>query len=253
VALAKYAGPCVITAANFVVNGKQVNCDLDVRAPNVVIENSKINGLVYLDSDNASSANWSLTLQDSEVDGGAQQRAVVSTGNVTVLRSNIHGGITPVQCDEHNRSCTVQDSWLHGQYMPDGVDWHLGGFLSNGGGNIKLIHNTIVCDHPVNNAGGGCTGDVNFIPNFAPIHGALVQNNYLGANMDASFSTYGGEKSTSQFPHSDHMVYRDNVFQRGANRKGSAYGPVTGFNVNGPGNQWTNNRWEDGGAVPPDN
>jgi len=72
---------------------------------------------------------------------------------------------------------------------------------------------------------------------------ALVQNNFLGANTGSAYSTNGGEKSTSQFPHSDHIVYRDNIFQRGTNRKGSAYGPVTAFNSNGPGNQWINNKW----------
>jgi hypothetical protein len=219
----------------------------------VVIQNSKVNGLVFLDTDDPKSSGYSFTLKDSEVDAGTQERSAVGTGNLTVIGSNIHGGITGVQCEEKSKYCTVQDSWLHGQYIPPSEPWHLGGFLSDGGGNIKLIHNHIVCDHPVNSVGEGCTGDINFIPNFAPISGALVQNNYLGANVGSSYSTYGGEKSTSQFPHSDHIVYRDNVFARGTNGKGSAYGPVTSFNINNPGNQWINNKWEDGGTVNPEN
>ncbi len=96
-------------------------------------------------------------------------------------------------------------------------------------------------------------GNVNFIPNFAPISGALVQNNFLGANMGSAYCTYGGEKSTSPTPHSDHIVYKDNVFQRGTNLKCAAYGPVTDFNVNGAGNVWTNNKWEDGQPIDPEN
>src|SRR5262249_45924129 len=141
----------------------------------------------------------------------------------------------------------------HGQYQPQNVDSHLGGFLSDGGKNISLIHNFIVCDPPANNVGGGCTGDINFIPNFAALPRALVQDKLRGANVGSSFCTYGGEKSTSPTPHSDHIVYKNNVFQRGSNKLCAAYGPVTGFNINGPGNQWINNRWDDGTNVPPDN
>jgi hypothetical protein len=45
------------------------------------------------------------------------------------------------------------------------------------------------------------------------------------------------------------IVYRDNVFQRGANRKCAAYGPVTNFDSSAPGNVWSNNRYDDGTIV----
>jgi hypothetical protein len=135
--------------------------------------------------------------------------------------------------------------------MPNGVDWHLGGFQSNGGTNIQLVHNTVVCDHPVNDVGGGCTGDINLIPDFATVSHVTLDRNFLGANIDGSYCTYGGEKSTTPYPHADHVVYTGNVFQRGVNGKCGAYGPVTGFDVDGVGNQWTNNVWEDGTSVPP--
>jgi hypothetical protein len=146
------------------------------------------------------------------------------------LRSNIHGGETAV----------------HGLYLPDGVDWHLGGF--------QIVDNTIVCDHPVNDVGGGCTKDLNLIPDFAPLSDVTVDQNSFGANGDGSYCTYGGGKSTSDFPHADHVVYTNNVFQRGDNRKCGAFGPVTGFNVEGTGNRWKNNVWyDDGSEVPPEN
>ena len=254
IALTTYTGPLVVTAANTVIDSKVINCgDLTIRAANVTIRNSKINCNVVLDGDTAGSSGWSLTIEDSEVDAGAKDLPAIGTANVTVLRSNIHGGHNGLQCDEKTVFCVLQDSWIHGQYQPQGVDSHLGGFLSDGGKNISLIHNLIVCDAKVNNVGGGCTGDINFIPNFSAISGALIQDNLLGANVDSSFCTYGGEKSTSPTPHSDHMVYKNNVFQRGSNRKCGAYGPVTGFNASGPGNQWVNNRWDDGTAVMSDN
>jgi hypothetical protein len=218
-----------------------------------MVKNSKVNGLVFLDADLPGASAWSYTLQDSEVDGGMQQRAAVSDGNMTVLRANIHGGETGVHCSENAVSCTVQDSWLHGQYIPPTAPWHLGGFQSNGGTNILIVHNNIICDTPVNSVGEGCTGDLNLIPDFAVVSGVTVDSNFFGANIGSAYCTYGGEKSTSPYPHADHVVYQNNVFQRGTNSLCADYGPVTGFNINGVGNQWINNTWEDGGDVPPEN
>src|SRR5262249_34971708 len=152
------------------------------------------------------------------------------------LRSNIHGGETAVHCSENAVTCTVLDSWLHGQYLPPDQPWHLGGFQSNGGTNIVIRHNYIVCDHAVNAVDGGCTGDLNLIPDFAAVSHATIDSNYFGANLDGSYCTYGGEKSTSPYPHADHVVYTNNVFQRGTNRMCGSYGPVTSFNVGGVGN-----------------
>ena len=181
--LTAYTGPCSITAANTVIDGKTVNCALGIRAANVTIKNSRINGTVILDTDSPGSSAWSLTLQDSEVDAGQVQLSAVGWGNLKVIRSNVHGGQTSVQCEENSVSCLVQDSYLHGQYLPSNEPWHLGGFLSDGGRNITLQHNFIVCDQPVNAVSEGCTGDVNLIPNFAPINGALIERNLLGANV----------------------------------------------------------------------
>lgn len=246
--LTPYAGACLITTAGTVIDGKTVDCDLEIHAANVVIENSKVNGLVFLDADLPGADQWSFTLQDSEVNGGPVQRAVVSDGNMTVLRSNIYGGETAVHCSENAVSCVVRDSWLHGQYLPDDQPWHLGGFQSNGGTGIEIRHNSIVCDHAANSIGEGCTGDLNLIPDFAVVSNATIDDNRFGANLDASFCTYGGDKSTSPYPKADHVAYTNNVFARGTNQLCGTYGPVAGFDVNGTGNQWVNNTWEDDGS-----
>jgi hypothetical protein len=251
--LTAYTGPCTITTPNTVIDSKTVNCALDVRAANVTIRNSKVNNNVWLDQDKPGSAGWSMTITDSEVDAGTQNLPAICCGMYTVQRVNAHGGHNGAQCENGNRYCTIVDSWLHGQYLPDNEPWHLGGFLSDGSTNITLTHNTVVCDHAVNPLGEGCTGDINLIPNFAPVQGAQITRNLLGANTGSAYCTYGGEKSTSQFPHADHVVYQDNVFQRGTNRKCAAYGPVTGFAAGNPGNQWINNTWDDGKVVPPAN
>jgi hypothetical protein len=249
--LKTYTGSCRITQANIVIDAKVMNCDVEIRAAHVTIKRSKINGAVVLDTDVAGSNKWSYTLADSEVDAGLRQFPAVSYGNMTIIRSDISGGQTSVQCGEKALACEVRDSWLHGQRIPSTASWHLGGFLSNGGHTIRIRHNTIVCDAPVNSAGEGCTGDLNLFGDFAVISDVIVDSNFLGANTGSSYCLYGGDALSKPYPHADHVVVTNNVFQRGTNNKCGAYGPVSSFNIHGPGNVWANNTWDKAGAVSP--
>lgn len=253
--LTPYEGPCSITTPGTVIEAKIVSCDtLNISAPDVRIERSRTQR-IWLDTDLPGSSAWSYVLSDSDVVvGSVVQLPAVAYGNLTVERSNIVGGQTSVQCGMRSITCEVRGSWLHGQTIPPQADWHLGGFLSNGGRNIRLIHNTIDCDPPPSEVGGGCTGNLNLLGDFAAVSDVLIDGNMLGANpVGSSYCTYGGDSTTKPFPNADHVIYRNNTFQRGSNGKCGAYGPVTGFNVNGVGNVWHNNRWDDGSPVEPAN
>ena len=228
-----------------------------IQAAGVTIKNSKVNGRIVVDTD--VNRSWSLTLQDSEVNAGAGDLPAIYNGNVTIVRANIHGGHNGLECQEHSSVCSMRDSWVHAQWQAASGDTHLGGVLALGsvvrctglnGACIALVHNRIVCDAPVNPSGGGCTGDINLLPHYGPLPGAIIQNNYLGANTGASFCTYGG--AGMEHPASG-IVYTGNVFQRGSNRVCAAYGPVTNFDTNAPGNVWSDNRYDDGTTVLPDN
>lgn len=249
--LTDYAGPCTITAGGTVIDAKTVRCTLVILAADVVISRSMVLGQVVLDTDRQGSSNWSATLTDTEIDAGLVQEAAVGSGNMNVLRADIRGGATSVRCGELAKHCSVRDSWLHGQRIPPGTDWHLGGFLSNGGSNVELVHNTVLCEPAPTSVGGGCTGDINLFGDFAPVSRVNVIGNLLGANVGNSFCTYGGDAASKKFPASDNVVYRDNVFERGANGKCGSYGPVSSFNRQRPGNVWENNVWDDGAAVEP--
>jgi hypothetical protein len=260
--LSAYTGPCTITAAGTVIDSKTVNCPLAIQAANVTIRNSKVNGNIAIDTDVNQS--WSLTLTDSEVDAGdAEAIAAIGNGNADILRVNIHGGHNALQCEEHSSHCNITDSWIHGQYLgADSVD-HLAGIgvfgaLSPCQGPdangvpacFAAVHNSILCEPLPNASNGGCTADLAILNQFGPLPGALVQDNLFGANVGAAYCTYGG---TNPNHASDHIVYTGNVFQRGANGRCAAFGPVTSFDSGGVGNVWTNNTWDDGGAVPPAN
>jgi hypothetical protein len=254
--LTSYSGPCTITTNGTIIDSKTVNCALSIQAANVVIKNSKVNGNVILDTDLGGSSSWSMTIQDSEVDAGTLQESAIGWGNLKAIRVNAHGGVTAIQCEEKSVSCIVQDSYLHGQYIQPNSNWHLGGFLSDGGGPITLTHNYVVCDQQaVYGSDGGCTGDINLIPNFATAHNVTVDHNLLGANIHSAFCTYGGDRHDGNgYPYGNHIVYTNNVFQRGSNNLCAGYGPVAGYGIGNPdnvGNVWTGNVWDNGGAVDP--
>ncbi|SDT55337.1 hypothetical protein [Actinoplanes derwentensis] len=251
--LSRYSGPCTVTKSNTVVSGKTIDCDpFLINAKNVVIRRSLVKGTLTT----TEATGYSFTLEDSEVAAGMWQGPAVLSTNMTIRRSNIHGGQTSVSC---YANCDIRDSWLHGQLLKDGTEWHLGGFLANdtggsGRSNVTLIHNTIVCDAATNSAGGGCSGNVNLFPDFGPVSGILIRNNYLGASPHVSYCLYGGSEENKQFNDGVRdIVVEDNVFERGANKKCGGYGPVTSFNTKLPGNRWANNIWSDGKPVPPAN
>ncbi|MFI7544389.1 hypothetical protein [Actinoplanes sp. NPDC049599] len=245
--LSAYSGPCTVTRNGFEVTGKIINCDpFMIRAQGVVIRKSLVKGTLTT----TEATEFSFTLEDSEVSAGMWQGPAVLSTNMTIRRSNIHGGATAVTCAAN---CDIRDSWLHGQLIPDNVDWHLGGFLANdtgdgGRSNVTLIHNTIACDAKSNNSGGGCSGNINLFADFGPVSGVTIRNNLLGANPDISYCLYGG--ATAGKAHTSgvrDIVVEDNVFQRGRNGKCGGYGPVTSFNSGLPGNRWKNNTWQDDG------
>src|SRR5262245_7175280 len=110
--LTPYTGPCTITVANTVIDSKTVNCDLVIRAANVGIRNSRINGMVT----DSGVAGASFTIVDSTVsnparDGGCQ---CVGDHDYTALRVEVVGGLRGGWCASH---CTVQDSWSHGRLL----------------------------------------------------------------------------------------------------------------------------------------
>ena len=105
---------------------------------------------------------------------------------------------------------------------------------------------SITCDGPANADGGGCTGDINLLPHFGPLPGAIVEDNRLGANVGSAFCTYGG--AGMEYPATG-IVFRDNVFVRGANDQCADYGPVTNVDPSAPGNVWSGNRYDDGAPV----
>jgi len=235
-----------------VIDSKIVNCQLRILAKGVVIKNSRINGGIYAD---LTYMPGSFTITDSEVAMGNGVGTGIGDGNFTATRVEVTGGTRSINC---YRDCTVQDSYVHGQWNDTSGVNHESGIRFNT--NSNLIHNTIACDANDYPPDAGCSAAITGYPDFDPVEKVTIDNNLIVAGS-GGYCAYGG--STSGKPYSGRtntIRYTNNVWQRGtqmgAGNRGYVcgyWGPITSFDSNAPGNVWTNNLWDDGTTVQPAN
>ena len=249
VALSAYTGPCTIQTDNIVIDAKIINCDMRILAQNIKITNSVINGPIYSDSDYF---NGSFSMTDSEVRMPQSAGTGVGDVNFTLTRVEVTGGSRSVNCAAN---CTVQDSYLHGQYTDRrGID-HESAIRM--GSNSTIRHNHIACDATPVPPDAGCSAALTGYGDFAIVQKNTIDNNLIDGGPDGSvgYCSYGG--STTGKPYSNgvnNIKFTNNIFRRGDGGKCGIWGPVTSFDSNAPGNVWTNNLWDtDGKTVPPAN
>jgi uncharacterized membrane protein YgcG len=250
VVLSAYTGNCTITANNTVIDGKTVNCSLEIQATNVQIKNSRITGTVY--TPNGSLA-YSFTITDSEVIA-PQATGIEQTGigeaNFTALRVEVTGGNRSIYC---RKNCTVQDSWVHGQNIAQNPRIHASGIRQSQG--ATLLHNRIHCSADDTPSGGGCSANLTGYGDFEPVQDNRIEKNLFVATP-AGACAYGGSSgddgSKPYGSQASNIIFKDNIFQRGDGNCGY-YFPITDFDDSRPGNEWTNNKWEDGAILPPAN
>lgn len=247
--LTGYTGPCTITTPGAVIDAKTVNCDLSIRADDVVIKRSRINGEI----NGGEGTGSSFTVQDSEVVNKARQSCqCIGSDNFTVLRTEIRGGNRGIYCRLH---CVVADSWIHGSDLL--LTQHASALRVEQYATVR--HNTLACTWTGTLANDtGCSADMTGYPDFAPITHNTITGNYFAANPSgAGFCAYGGATSGKPFSSSPtnatYIVFADNVWERGSNGKCGTYGPITSFDKTRTGNAWTNNKWDDGALIAPAN
>jgi hypothetical protein len=240
--LSAYAGPCTVTVASTVIDAKTINCSrLEIRAKNVTITRSVLNGTVYADPDLGIG---SFTISDSQVNVGAQAGTGIGDGNFTALRVHVTGGNRSINC---SLNCTVQASYVHGQFADHTGVYHESG-IRIGSGSV-LRGNTVACDAPDIAPDAGCSAAITGYGDFA-----IVQNDTIDGNLiiagSGGYCTYGG--STTGKPYStgtNNILYTNNVYQRGPSGKCGSYGPITSFDTTAPGNIWSNNTWDNGTPI----
>jgi hypothetical protein len=238
--LTPYTGPCGITEPNTVIDAKRVTCDLHIMAPGVRITRSTTNR-IDVDTPGAS-----LTIEDSVVDAGRWESAALGYSNVTVRRVEVRGGGASIHCSPN---CLIEDSWLHGQYMQPGEPAHLGGYAAFGWGDVTVRHNTIGCDVPDNDVGGGCSGSAQIYGDFASLSKFTFEHNLFLSTPGGFCTSFGLNHGKPFGDNPTFIVVTDNVWERGPNGNCAVYGPTTSFDAGGEGNVWRGNVWEDGTAV----
>lgn len=255
-ALSPYTGPCNVTTRNLVIDAKVINCSpLTIAASNVQITRSQVNGEVSISSYPSS---YSFTISDSEVIAdstatGANDGATgIGNSNFIAVRDNVHGGIRAIWCEFN---CTEQDNWLHGQLTdPTGAAHESGTRM---GENSTITHNSIVCDAPNVPPDAGCSADLTGYGDFEVIETDKISNNLFMAT-EGGTCAYGGSTPGKPYSNGVHdIVFANNIFQRGAGNRGAGaqghcgyWFGISDFDASAPGNQWSNNRWDDGTLMP---
>ena len=173
------SGTCIITR-NTVIAAKKLHCQIIVRAGNLKLEDSKVDGVVH------NYGHGSVLIADSTIDGGTDQTETVLGRNTTVIGSNLYGDQHEVYC---SGNCTIKNSWLHDNHNFGKKD-HQNGFLSTGGKQFTLLHNTIACN-------GHCTADVSLLGSSRI---ARISRNLMSAANNAAYCLYpssGGSTSVT--------------------------------------------------------
>jgi hypothetical protein len=219
--------------------------DVTVRASNVKITRSLINGQVDAGS-GGSGAQTGLVISDTTINCGCladstQTPAAIQESNFTLLRVNLynagHGAAV-------KSNVVIQDSYIHG--LGANTEAHKDGIYSGDGTNVIIRHNNIECnDGPQ----AGCTAAIGLLTDFGAISYYTIDHNLL--NTVGSYCFYGSGGPQKRYS-SHHITFTNNHFGRSIYAKCGYYGPVTYFDVNGAGNVWSGNVWDDTGAtVPP--
>jgi hypothetical protein len=243
--LTEYTGPCEIKTPGTVIEAKRVNCwPLQIDAADVVITDSVITGFVYSSDDGSGS----FTIADSDVEMGDYPGTGIGDVRFTATRVHVTGGKRSVSCF---LDCTVEHSYVHGQFRDDTGYYHESGIRM--GSNAVIRGNTVACDAPDVPPDGGCSGALTGYGDFAVVQNNLVEGNlFLGGS--GGFCTYGGSTANKPFSEGTRDIrFIDNVWQRGTTGRCGVWGPITSFDTEAPGNVWSNNRWEDGSPIAPAN
>jgi hypothetical protein len=226
-----------VTEDGTTIDSSRVRGTLVIEAA-VTITRSLVEGNIDIDHPGAS-----LTILDSEVDGGATSAPAIGFSDITMRRVEVRGARVSVLCGSN---CIIEDSWLHSQHMESDSDWHVNGYLSNGGSDVVIRHNTLDCQAP----DGGCTGPAAIFGDYAPLKNITFDNNLFVSGPGGHCLRLGHDPGKRFGSNPTGIVATDNVFHRGRNGTCGLWGPVTSFLETGTGNVWADNVWDDGAPIP---
>lgn len=197
--LTPYAGPMQITSNNTVIDSKQIDGQLDIRASNVIIRKCQIS---YTDAWGiyGELATGLVTIEDCTITGaGAGGFSVASyLGEATFRRNNVSGSSMGINCQG---VCTVEFNWIHDLARQPGD--HYDG-ISMMGSN----HDSLVKDNLIEMPGSSVTAHVFITGQFAACSDNRIEHNRMTGS--ASFPIYS---ETNTYPVSGTVVVDNEMVQ----------------------------------------
>ncbi|WP_238017043.1 hypothetical protein KZZ52_06090 [Dactylosporangium sp. AC04546] len=235
VTLTPYTGPMTITVAGTVIDGKDINGHLEIKAKNVTIRNSRIR-VANVQAVTSTDDNANLRIEDTEIDGQGKDAstggiALIGRTGFTLLRVNAHGSGDILRIDGTG---TVQDSWLHD---PNGVGsaQHNDVIQSTNAKYIRILHNRLENQHTQ-------TSCILLKADIGSISDVVVDSNLMNGGgysfywYDANYKITNGRVTNNKFMRASGGGFWP---------KGGYYGTQAFSASTMP--QWSNNTWNDSG------
>jgi hypothetical protein len=210
-----HRGFIAVTTDGAVVKDVQVAAVIDVKAPNVTVEDTLINcacgyyQVVVRNTDTGAAANAdNLTIEDSTLEdtagasGGQNQINVKEFGGVggmKILRDNLSGAGGGVQNGNGARADLIRDSYIHD--LLDGYGYHDEDVHIDYGGPMTIEHNTLF-----NEVEQTAVVMINQDGPPAPSHVSVDDNLMAGGG----YTIYGGDKGAGYSGPTSYIVITNN-------------------------------------------
>lgn len=230
------AGPSVTTTHDGQVI-ENIECSrIKIRHRNVTVRNCRVKSSPTITSytmiDVTHTDDLGAIIEDCEVDGNGNYGAIGVYGSgYTLRRTHIHGCRTSCQVVNN---CTVEDNLFHDHSFGPGT--HGTAISCHGGGGHIIRNNTLT------QGLSGASSALSLYGDFAPLDDILIEGNIFNGG---SYCTYGGSIDVKPYPDATNIRYINNAFGRDVHSECGRYGPVTSFDLDAEGNEWSGNYWAD--------
>jgi hypothetical protein len=226
-----------VTRNGAVLNGLDVNGEIEVAADNVTIRNTRVVnprgrwGIIQ------TKGHGGLTIEDSEIHGdGVRQMefGIMNQGGMLTVRridvSVISNGI-------QTNHGLIEESFFHDpkHFSGDHIDMIISTGAPAPGQSLVIRHNTVLNSLKL-------TCAIGLFQTFGVVHDVLVTDNLISGGSYALCAGSGSRGSAYN------VRIIENVFSRVPFRTGGYYGPVAAWDSSGRGNEWRDNVWEGSGT-----
>lgn len=218
------SGSMSITVAGTIIDKMNITGNVEVRAANVVIKNSKISDKGYWPVRVFSGA--SLTIEATEIVGASNSEAAIgidSGGTYSASLLDVHGSADGLRAGS---GVVIENCYIHDLSVVSGVT-HNDGIQMLSGTNVRISNNYI-------DVKNGCNSAIIIQTDSGAISDVTISSNYLNGGGYTIFSRKGSEGSIPTG-----IVITGNRFGRSYQ-----YGLLSADGTP----TWSGNVWNDNGA-----